>query len=154
VLHGDTAAHAGPAYKTLGPEHRTVYGGGGITPDIFIGFDTSTLSRSTMNLYVDGTINRFVYAYYIQHLPAFRDFKGPGDFITGFHGEGEIWKALGHYVAKDSVNLASIPEKEKEVLQQRLKALLARQIWRTEGYYEVANASDPVVARALEVVDK
>src|SRR6201999_1290184 len=87
VLHGDTAAHTGPAYKTLGPEHRTVYGGGGITPDIFVGFDTSTFSRSTTTLYVDGTLSRFIYAYYIQHLPTFRNFKNPADFIAGFHDE-------------------------------------------------------------------
>ena len=65
VLHGDTTAHTGPAYKTLGPEHRTVYGGGGITPDIFVSFDTSTLSRTITSLYVDGTLNRFIYTYYV-----------------------------------------------------------------------------------------
>jgi carboxyl-terminal processing protease len=47
VLHGDTSTHM-PAWpiRTLGPEKRTVYGGGGITPDVFVGFDTSTLSHS------------------------------------------------------------------------------------------------------------
>jgi carboxyl-terminal processing protease len=154
VLHGDTSTqHRGPAYTTLGPGKRIVYGGGGITPDIFVGFDTSTLSRATMTLYVDGTINRFIYAWYIQHLSTFRTFKGPEDFIAGFHDEGDLWKGLLNYAAKDTVNLASIPNKEKELLQQRLKALMARQIWRTEGYYEVSNANDPVVAKALEVID-
>jgi len=155
VLHGDTTTkHAGPSYKTLGPEKRTVYGGGGITPDIFIGFDTSTFSRNTTALYVDGTLNRFVYAYYIQHLPTFQNFKGPADFITGFHDEEGLWRSLTTYVAKDTVNLASIPAKERDVLKHRLKALMARQIWRTEGYYEVSNAYDPVVSKALEVVSK
>jgi len=155
VLHGDTTTkHAGPSYKTLGPEKRTVYGGGGITPDIFIGFDTSTFSRNTTALYVDGTLNRFVYAYYIQHLPVFQNFKGPADFITGFHDEEGLWRSLTTYAAKDTVNLASIPAKEKDVLKHRLKALMARQIWRTEGYYEVSNAYDPVVGKALEVINK
>jgi carboxyl-terminal processing protease len=31
---------------------------------------------------------------------------------------------------------------------------MARQIWRTQGYYEVSNAYDPVVKKALEVVSK
>ena len=155
VLHGDTTSrHAGPAYRTLGPEHRTVYGGGGITPDIFIGFDTSTFSRSTTTLYVDGTLSRFIYAYYIQHLNTFQNYKTPADFITGFRDEDGLWKGLGAYAAKDTVSLAAIPEKEKEILKHRLKALMARQIWRTEGYFEVSNAYDPVVNKALEVVDK
>jgi carboxyl-terminal processing protease len=154
VLHGDTAAHTGPAYKTLGPEHRTVYGGGGITPDIFVGFDTTTLTRSTTTLYVDGTLSRFIYTYYIQHLPVFQAFKDPAAFAAGFHDDEKVWNALTSYASRDTVNLRSIPAREKEVLQHRIRALLARQIWRTEGYYEIYNAYDPVITKALEVVDK
>ncbi len=85
VLHGDTSTHhTGLAYKTLGPEHRTVYGGGGITPDIFVGFDTTTLSHSITLLYVNGTLNRFIYTWYVQHLPTFQAFKGPGGFQRRF----------------------------------------------------------------------
>jgi len=155
VLHGDTTSkHAGASFRTLGNEHRTVYGGGGITPDIFIGFDTSTFSRSATTLYMDGTLNRFIYAYYIQHLSTFRNYKTPTQFITGFNDEEGLWKGLASYAAKDTVSLASIPAKEKEVLKHRLKALMARQVWRTEGYYEVSNAYDPVVNKALEVIRK
>jgi carboxyl-terminal processing protease len=155
VLHGDTSAqHRGPAFTTLGPEKRTVYGGGGITPDIFVGFDTSTLSRGAMTLYLDGTINRFIYTYYVQHLPVFQVFKTPADFILGFHEDEKLWTALKAYAAKDTVSLGSVSPREKTVLEQRLRALMARQIWRNEGYYEVANASDPVVAKAIQVVTK
>jgi carboxyl-terminal processing protease len=155
VLHGDTSTrHAGLAFKTLGPEKRTVYGGGGITPDIFVGFDTSTLSRSITSLYVNGTLTRFIYSYYIQHLPAFQAFKGPAEFDAGFHDDEKVWNALTAYAAKDSIELRSIPAKEKTVLQHRVKALLAMQIWRNEGYYEVSNDYDPAFAKALEVVSK
>lgn len=155
VLHGDTGAqHTGPAYRTLGPDKRTVYGGGGITPDIFVGFDTSTLSRSTTTLYLDGTINRFIYTYYIQHFAAFQVYKTPGDFITRYKDDDQLLKGLTTYATKDTVNIASISPREKDLLRHRLKALMARQIWRTEGYFEVSNTTDPVVARALQVVDK
>jgi carboxyl-terminal processing protease len=155
VLHGDTAAkHAGPAFRTLGPEKRIVYGGGGITPDIFVGFDTSTLSKTTTTLYINGTLDRFVYTYYIQHISAFQAYKGPAEFAAGYHDEDRLWKALVVYSAHDKIDLSAIPPKEKDVLQHRLKALLARQIWRTEGYYEITNTFDPAVAKALDVVDK
>lgn len=155
VLHGDTSTrHAGLAFRTLGPEKRTVYGGGGITPDIFVGFDTSTLSRSITSLYVNGTLTRFIYSYYIQHLPAFQVFKVPAEFDAGFHDDEKVWNALTAYAAKDSIDLRLIPAKEKTVLQHRVKALLALQIWRNEGYYEVSNGYDPAFAKALEVVSK
>ena len=152
VLHGDTSAiHSGAAFRTLGSLKRTVYGGGGITPDIFIGFDTSTLAKNVTALYVDGTLNRFIYTYYVQHLALFQQFKNPADFIQGFHGDENIWNSLTAYTAKDTIDLRSLTPKDKEVLQHRIRALLARQIWRTEGYYEVVNAYDPVVNKALAV---
>lgn len=153
VLHGDTA-HTGRAFKTLGPEHRTVFGGGGITPDIFVSFDTSTLSREVTNLYINGAITRFIYAYYIQHLPDFQAYKDPASFINGFHDDEKVWNALTTYVAKDTIRLDKISDRDKEVVQHRIRAMLARQIWRTEGYYEVSNAYDPAVRKALEVVTK
>src|ERR1700744_6132990 len=103
VLRGDTARHLGPAFTTLGPEKRTVFGGGGITPDIFIGFDTSTLSRAVAMLYVNGTLNRFIYSYYIQHLAAFQSYKEPAAFIAGFHDDDKVWNSLSAYAAKDSI---------------------------------------------------
>ncbi|HEV3413282.1 MAG TPA: S41 family peptidase [Puia sp.] len=155
VLHGDTSAHhAGPAFRTLGPQQRTVYGGGGITPDIFVSFDTSTLSHSITLLYVNGTINRFIYTYYIQHLSAFKAYKGPAEFNSGFHDEDRVFDALTRYALKDSIDLRPIPAKDKITLEHRLKGLLARQIWRTEGYFEVTNNFDPAFEKALEVVSK
>lgn len=152
VLHGDTSAiHPGPAFKTLGNEKRTVYGGGGITPDIFVGFDTSTLAKNVTALYVNGTLGRFIYTYYIQHLPAFQQFKSPADFVAGFHDDAKLWSSLTAYTARDTIDIRSINPKDKEILQHRIKALLARQMWRTEGYYEVSNFYDPAVKKALEV---
>ncbi|HTQ29246.1 MAG TPA: S41 family peptidase [Puia sp.] len=153
VIHGDTSStHNGPVFKTK--KGKLVYGGGGITPDIFMGFDTSTLSKSITSLYVNGTLNNFVYIYYVQHIDAFRSFKDPGQFATGFHEENKIWTDLVRYAEKDSVDISSIPAKDKTVLQNRIKALFARLVWRTEGYFEIANSNDPVVKRALEEINK
>jgi carboxyl-terminal processing protease len=155
VLHGDTSTHhTGLAFKTLGPEHRTVYGAGGITPDIFVSFDTTTLSHNITLLYVNGTLNRFIYTWYVQHLPAFQAFKGPSDFNAAFHDEEKVYDALTGYALKDSIDLRSIPATDKITLEHRLKGLLARQIWRTEGYYEATNNYDPAFIKALEVVSK
>lgn len=153
VLHGDTSANHGPAYKT--PGGRIVYGGGGITPDIFIGFDTSTLARNVTALYVDGTLNRFLYTYYMQHQSLFKQFKTSADLLSGFRNEEDLWHSLSVFAARDNkTDISNIPARDKQLLQHRIKALLARLIWHTEGYYEIMNAYDPVVNRALEEVKK
>jgi len=149
VLHGDTSSvHDGKMYKTNGG--RSVYGGGGITPDIFIAFDTATIDRSIISLYSKNILNRFIYSYYMNHLATFKEYKSASDFATAFKDDDNLWSSLADYAAKDSINLKTIPEKDKHVLLLRTKALIGRQGWRQEGYFEVANTFDPVVKKALE----
>jgi len=50
------------------------------------------------------------------------------------------------------VDISKIPVSAKTDLLQKFQAMLARQIWRTEGYYEVSNETDPMIKKALEVV--
>jgi carboxyl-terminal processing protease len=153
VIHGDTTAnHAGTVYKTK--KGKIVYGGGGITPDIFIGFDTSTMSRSITSLYVNGTLSNFIYSYYVEHIDAFRSYKSPEQFSNGFHDENKLWISLVNYAAKDSIDIRSVAGRDKEILQNRIKALFARLLWRTEGYFEISNANDAVVKKAMEEMNK
>jgi carboxyl-terminal processing protease len=153
VLHGDTSSsHSGPVYKTNGG--RIVYGGGGITPDIFVGLDTSNLSANFTSLYVNGTLNNFIYSYYMANASALKRFKNPTEFAQGFHDEEKMWSSLIQYAAKDTINIRTVPAKDKSILENRIKALLARLIWRTEGYFEVNNERDIVVRKAVEEISK
>jgi carboxyl-terminal processing protease len=65
-----------------------------------------------------------------------------------------MWNGLVNYAVKDSVNLTTVSAKEKESLQKRLKAYLARFRWRNAGFYQVLNSDDPVIKKALEVLAK
>lgn len=153
VIHGDTSStHAGPVFKTK--EGHIVYGGGGITPDIFVGLDTSSLPQNITSLYVNGTLNNFIYTYYMQHAAALKNFKTPMEFHNGFHDENNMWNNIVQYAAKDSIDIARCSVKDKELLLFRTKALLARLIWRSDGYFEISNDRDIVVRRALEEINK
>ena len=153
VLHGDTSSiHTGQSYKTKGG--RTVYGGGGITPDIFVPFDTNSISKSLTSLYITGMLNRFAYLYYIQNQSELNQFKSPEDFVSNFHDETKLWNSLASYAAKDTINVRDIPSTDKTILQQQTKALLARQMWQLQGYFEVANSYDPALKKAMEVMGK
>ncbi len=153
VLHGDTTTnHLGIAYKTKGG--RTVYGGGGITPDIFVPFDTNTISKSLTSLYVTGMLTRFVYLYYMQNQSTLNQYKTPEDFVSNFNSNDNLWGSLVNYAAKDTINIKNIPAGDKTILQQQTKALLARQMWQLQGYFQVVNSFDPAIKKALEVMTK
>ena len=67
----DSIKHTGPAYHTrLG---RTVYGGGGITPDIFISEDTTGITLYYREAAYSGLIQQFCYEYTDQHRQTLAD---------------------------------------------------------------------------------
>jgi carboxyl-terminal processing protease len=140
------------AFKTKGG--RTVYGGGGIMPDEFVPLDSSFYTQHITQLYLDGRFNNFVYTYYMSHLPVWQQFKTPTEFATRYTNTADAWSQLVDYAMKDSINLKRVPAPEKKEVEDRIKAYLARFKWRTQGYYEVANASDEIVQKARQVLAK
>jgi carboxyl-terminal processing protease len=146
VVAGDTSKPTGQAYKT--PGGRTVYGGGGITPDVFVPFDTTTQPRAVTDLYIRGTLNRFVYDYYMQNRSLLNQYKSPADLAGRFVPGEKEWRQLENLAAKDSISLSAVPVKAKEDVLKKIPALLAKQVWRNEGYFEVNNLTDPMILAA------
>jgi carboxyl-terminal processing protease len=152
VLHGDTSSvHSGPVFRT--PAGRRVYGGGGITPDVFVALDSGKVSREVSELYIRNTLNNFIYQYYITHRSALKQFSSVESFYAGFNNNTELWKALRLYAKKDSINLDGVGASDREQVEIRMKALLARFIWRTPGYFYVVNQTDPVLKKAMALLD-
>ncbi|HET9431312.1 MAG TPA: S41 family peptidase, partial [Chitinophagaceae bacterium] len=133
---------------------RIVYGGGGIMPDIFVPLDTSSYQRNVNKLLVEGGFNSFVYNYYLDHKTQIDRFVTVEDYTGNFNNGEEMWNQLVMYAAKDSIDIKNVAGKEKEGLKQRLKALLARYKWRNAGLYQVLNAEDAMVQKALDAISK
>lgn len=150
LVLGDTSKPKGKAYKT--PNGHLVYGGGGITPDIFVAFDTTSQPQQVMQLFIQGTIRNFVYNYYIEHREHLQQFKTPDQLYKQFKPGETEWNQLTSFALRDSINLQTIHPASKTFVLQQMENLLARQIWRSEGYYEFANANDPMIKKALGVL--
>jgi len=150
VVHGDTSVPKGPAFKTKAG--HIVYGGGGITPDIFIPFDTTAQPKQVLELYMKGTLNNFVYQYYMQHKAFIQTLKTPLDLYKQFKPAEKEWQQLSAFAMKDTVDLSTVSATAKADLLKRFQSLLARQVWRAEGYYEVNNENDPMIKKAVEAM--
>lgn len=144
-------------YKTL-RLGRTVYGGGGIMPDIFVPLDTARFTRLYRELnarsyiintslhYIDQNRKRLQKTY-----PQFADFYA--NFI--FPRE-EIDKMLAEAEKKDSIRARDDEELEKSVHSASLilKGLVARDLWDMSEYFQVIYEEEPVVLKALEILNK
>jgi carboxyl-terminal processing protease len=138
-------------YKTTGG--KTVYGGGGIVPDHFVGVDSSLFIRNVTKLYLDGRFNNFVYTYYIT-LGEWQKYSSPAEFGAKYVNTADAWNQLVQFAARDSINLKNVPADDKKEIQERIKAYLARFRWRTQGFYQVSNYSDSMVLVALSELRK
>ena len=147
VVKGDTAKPKGKAFTT--PGGRTVYGGGGITPDVFVAYDTTRMEPVMVKLYTKNTINNFVYHYYMQNRSYFNNIQTPKDLTDKFIPGEKEWQNLVSFAQKDTIPMARMNNKDKADVLHRLQSLMARQLWRNEGYYEVANRNDSTVLKAV-----
>jgi carboxyl-terminal processing protease len=152
VLKGDTSKIKGKAFKT--PGGRLVYGGGGIMPDVYVSFDTASMGKEAIKLYMKGTLSNFIYTYYMQHKQEISQYKTPEQLSQNFKAGEPEWTALKNFATRDSVDLNNVSAKDKADLIKRIPSLIARQVWRYEGYYEVMNTTDKFVQKALEVINK
>lgn len=150
VIHADTATTpVGEAFRTKGG--RTVYGGGGITPDVFVPYDTTSLTADISPIFANQNFGKFIYLYYISNKPYFDGFKDAKDFSNRFTVNEESWKFLVGYLASNKVTLPALTARDRTELDKRIKTWMARQIWGMPGYYEVNNAYDLTVQKAKEL---
>jgi carboxyl-terminal processing protease len=131
---------------------KILYGGGGITPDVFVPYDTTQFGKNVMAALMSGTLNRFVYLNFLRHQKDFNQYTSPKNFEKNYVVSDQTLHDLKNYAQKDSVPLNLDNKQERSLLERQIKVLTAREIWRTEGFYEVNNTYDSTVAKALELM--
>jgi carboxyl-terminal processing protease len=130
----------------------TLYGGDGITPTVFVPLDTSNTQQRILRLMNGAGFNNFVYKFYLQNKQQVDQYKSSDAFEQQFDAAA-MWETIVK-AGNDSLGLKAVSAKEKESLQLRLKALLARYRWRNAGFYEVLNKDDNAVKKAMEMLTK
>ena len=133
---------------------KKVFGGGGITPDIFIALDTALFSANLSEIYLKGIIGDFTYHFYLQNQSRLSSLTGIADFGSNFSLTEEDWKQFQLLAKKDSIELSNINPSDKKELITQIKSSLARQIWHNQGFYEMMNKEDRSVLKAIELLSK
>lgn len=130
----------------------TLFGGDGITPNVFVPFDTSHSLQKIFRMVTNSDFSNLVYNYYLQNKQKIDQYKTADEYTAAFNSD-DLWNTLLNK-ANDSFKLKTMNAGERSIIQQRLKALLARYKWRNSGFYQVLNNEDKVVKKAVEVVTK
>ena len=141
-------------FQTL-RKQRTVYGGGGIMPDYFVPLDTTKYTRFHRQLSAKSVIINANLKYIDENrkklkkqYPTFQDFNAryevPQSFVDAVIAKG----AEQDVKPKDDEELATtLP-----YLRTQLKALVARDLWDMNEYFQVMNETNDIVRKAIEVL--
>ncbi len=139
-------------FKT--PAGKIVYGGGGITPDIFVPADTTNITnyfRDAVNL---ALIYRFAFDYTDQNRNTLKKFQTWQE-LDKYLNKLDVIKLFVEFAAKNNLppNNTEI-EKSKELLKTHIKAYIIRNIFNDKGFYPVALSIDNVFKTAVDYFDK
>jgi carboxyl-terminal processing protease len=141
-------------FKTLNSA-RTVYGGGGIMPDIFVPIDTTMSSEYFGIVNRKGLINEFILDYMEENRAQLKEkYSDVVSFKTSFNVEDEILNDFIAFVSKNEIekNEAQI-KKSKRLITTRLKALIARNLWDTSAFFQIANELNDSYLKAIEEIN-
>lgn len=134
--------------------NRTVYGGGGIMPDIFIPIDTTIYTDYHRNLVGKGIMNKTVLSYLDENRSDLT--SSYPDFET-FNSKFVVTEDMLHELIVNG-EIAGVEFNEEEyktsvpLMSIQFKALIARDIFEIGEYYHVMNQQDDVFLKAVEVL--
>lgn len=141
-------------YETL-KEKRTVYGGGGIMPDVFIPLDTSKFTEYYRKLSRKGIIYQYVVEYMDQNRKDLKkDYPKFEDFLKNFKVDKTMFDAIKLAAQKKDIE----PKDEKEFEETKedivllVRALFARDIWNTSEFYQVINEKNKGLLEAVKII--
>ena len=133
---------------------RTVYGGGGIMPDVFVPVDTSLYSTYYRDLVARGTLNRTVTDYIDAHRADIRrQYADEDAYYAGFEVPRELIDSLVAGGERDSITYDEKGlETSRPMIEGIIRGLIARDIYTNGCYMRAVNRLNPVFRRALEVI--
>lgn len=140
-------------YETL-RNHRTVYGGGGIMPDVFVPVDTSYFSPYYRDLNAKGVLNQFCISYVDTNRDRLKkNYRDEDAFMKDFVITPEIEQELIAAGEKEGV-----PFNEEQWQRSRpyilaiVKGLIDRDLFENGSVFRAINPLTPEYREALDLI--
>lgn len=138
-------------FKTL--HGRTVYGGGGIMPDIFVPNDTTGITSYYLSVLNAGLIQKYTFDYTDRNRSRFEGSKTAAEVVKLLPSDEALLQDFVNYCQKAGVTPRPYYINiSRDLIVNQLKAMIARNVLGVQGYFEVFNLVDPTVESALKAL--
>lgn len=145
----DSIKHVGPAYHTH--NGRTVYGGGGITPDIFVPEDTTHVTSYYKEAAMSGLILQYAFNYTDEHRPILSKFTEMMP-LANYLDRQNLVNDFANYAARYGLRRRNLMiMRSHSLLQNYIDSRIIYNILDEQAWIEYLNLSDETVKAALNV---
>lgn len=132
---------------------RTVYGGGGIMPDVFVPADTSGRSDYLEKLVTKNAFRMFVFRWAEAHQSTKAQYRNGLDFASRFKVDDALLREFRTFTEERDVAFDQTGYNTSlTIIKENLKALIGRQWFNDEGFYPSLHQFDPTFQRALRLM--
>lgn len=152
-IHADSI-HFPDSLRFYTGNKRTVYGGGGIMPDIFIPLDTTSNSKYYTDLWRKGLLNEFSTQYIDDNRKVLaQQYPDVKTFVANFVFDDKLLNQFVEFAGKKGV-----PRDEKGLelsgkqIRYVIKALVARSLFNVDAYFQVISGIDEELQKAVELI--
>jgi len=135
-------------FKTL-KKGRVVYGGGGITPDLFIPFHHPDDTELFKQLFRSGILYEFAYDHADRQREAILARYDTLRFVKSFNPDKSMLQEFWKMAAKQGFNPRERTSRTDERTLHLIKAYIARNLYGEEPYLMILNQQDEAVRRAF-----
>ena len=144
----DSIRHTGPAYHTL--LGRTVYGGGGITPDIFIAEDTTGITSYYKEALMSGLIMQYAFGYTDENRPRLKDFDEMSQ-LANYLEKQNLVEQFATYADKNGLRRRNLMiRKSHSLLEKFINSRIIYNMLSEEALTQYTNRDDEAIRKALE----
>jgi carboxyl-terminal processing protease len=155
LIHPDSI-HFPDSLKYQTSMGRTVYGGGGIMPDVFVPWDSTRYNELYSSLIRNGVFNTFVNEFLDgNRAKLHKKYHSLKQYIKEFKITDAQFKVFLNDAKKASVK---VDPKELDpnidFIKLQMKALIARDLFDQNAYFEIVSSSDHTLNRALQIMKK
>lgn len=157
LMHPDSLRKVMPdslRFTTL-KNRRTVYGGGGIMPDVSVPLDTAWFTPYYRDLIAKGLIVKYTIGYIDSHRASLlHDYPTVDAFADRFNVTAEMLETLTKNAEAEGVKMNQEEyEKSREYISMVVKAMLARDLYDSGAYYRIANMHNPTFTEGLRLIN-
>ena len=148
----DSIKHSGKKYHTK--NGRIVYGGGGITPDIFVPEDTLGITSYYKEAAISGLILQFAFEYTDENRAKLTEL-GNYNAITKHLTKQNIVDKFATYADKNGLKRRNLMiKKSHKLLERYIVSRIVYNILDENAWTQYLNQDDPTVSKAMDIFKK